>query len=79
MSFKFGTLHIISQKLLTQSRSNSGSEILRSVRRCVTEVTEARERQEANCCQLQGAAEVVKHFKILVTCFSARVSQSADV
>ena len=28
---------------------------------------------------LQGAAEIVKHFKILVTCFSARVSRSASI
>ena len=28
---------------------------------------------------LQSAAEIVKHFKILVTCFSARVSRSAGV
>ena len=26
--------------------------------------------------EIQGAAEIVKHFKILVTCFSARVSRS---
>ena len=29
--------------------------------------------------KLQGAAEIVKHFKILVTCFSARVSRSAGI
>jgi len=28
---------------------------------------------------IQGAAEIVKHFKILVTCFSARVSRSAGI
>ena len=28
---------------------------------------------------IQGAAEIVKRFKILVTCFSARVSLSAGV
>jgi hypothetical protein len=28
---------------------------------------------------IQGAAEMVKHFKILVTCFSARVSRSAGI
>ena len=28
---------------------------------------------------IHGAAEIVKHFKILVTCFSARVSRSAGV
>jgi len=28
---------------------------------------------------VQGAAEIVKHFKILVTCFSARVSRSAGI
>jgi hypothetical protein len=28
---------------------------------------------------LQDAAEIVKHFKILVTCFSARVSRSAGI
>jgi len=28
---------------------------------------------------VQGAAEIVKHFKILVTCFSARVSWSAGI
>jgi len=26
-----------------------------------------------------GAAKIVKHFKILVTCFSARVSRSAGI
>ena len=26
-----------------------------------------------------GAAEIVKHFRILVTCFSARVSRSAGI
>ena len=28
---------------------------------------------------IQGAAEIVKHFKILVKCFSVRVSRSAGV
>jgi len=28
---------------------------------------------------IQSAAEIVKHFKILVTCLSARVSQSAGI
>jgi len=28
---------------------------------------------------IQGAAEIVKHFKILVTCFSARVSRIAGI
>jgi hypothetical protein len=28
---------------------------------------------------LQDAAEIVKHFKILVTCFSARVSRNAGI
>ena len=28
---------------------------------------------------LQNGAETVKHFKILVTCFSARVSRSAGI
>jgi len=28
---------------------------------------------------VQGAAEIVKNFKILVTCFSARVSRSAGI
>jgi hypothetical protein len=28
---------------------------------------------------IQGAAEIVKHFKILVTCFSARVMRIASI
>ena len=28
---------------------------------------------------IKGAAEIVEHFKILVTCFSARVSRSAGI
>ena len=31
------------------------------------------------CTYVQVAAEIVKHFKILVTCFSARVSRSAGI
>jgi len=30
-------------------------------------------------CYIQGAAEIVKHFKISVACFSARVSWSAGI
>jgi len=30
-------------------------------------------------CNIQDAAEIVKHFEILVTCFSARLSRSAGI
>jgi len=33
----------------------------------------------SHCGVIQGAAEIVKHFKILVTCLSARVSWSAGI
>jgi hypothetical protein len=35
--------------------------------------------EHVHYCKLQGAAEIVKHFKNLVTCFSARVSRNAGV
>ena len=44
--------------------------------RSCTATCHHRRPREAN---IQGAAEIVKHLKILVTCFSARVSQSAGI
>ena len=36
-------------------------------------------RVQLTAVNIQGVAEIVKHFKILVMCFSARVSWSAGI
>lgn len=76
-------------KQLTALKTDSGTGVIMYRRFCcISMLRTMPENNRADSCQnaqgyymnyLQGVAEIVKHYKILVTCFSTGLSRSAGI